>query len=223
MAPAGYGGYVQPSITDKSLYDWEHVNLLQMNYGEMTMKTYNAEFQQEILPSLNFSAGWFRQELDAVENYTVSNANAITTLYVDTNYYNMDGTFNPYFGSPYLADISPDTFKTPEINDNYRALLAYELDLTKKSGFWHYLGKHRMMALWSKQMGEQRALPLSQHLFDNGDIRYQANPSAANSIVASSNYTRIFYVGQNKGITQRSPGHLGQPGYGGPECRREHL
>ncbi|MBS0664376.1 MAG: TonB-dependent receptor plug domain-containing protein [Verrucomicrobia bacterium] len=217
VAPAGYGGWIQPASTNKAIYDYEHINLLQMNYGDYDGRTYNVELQQEILPNLNFSAGWFRQLLTAVENYTVSNANAITTIYVDTNINNIDGSPNPYFGSPFLADISPDTFKTPETNDNFRAMLAYDLDLTQEKGFLRFLGHHRLVGLWSDQEAERSTFRY-RNTFDGGDIRYQANPATAGAIIANSGITRVFYVGQDKnGVVQYAPGRLGQPGYGGPD------
>jgi len=217
IAPAGYGGWIQPSTTNKAIYDYEHVNLLQMNYADYDGRTYNVELQQEILPNLNFSAGWFRQMLAATENYTVSNANAISTLYVDTNLKNIDGSVNPFFGSPFLADISPDTFRTPERNDNLRAMLAYEFDLTKQSGFARFLGHHRLVGLWSEQTADSSTFRY-RNTFDGGDLRYQANPATAGAIIANSGITRLFYVGQNdKGVVQYAPGRLGQPGYGGPD------
>ncbi len=217
-APGGgvYTGWTTPSITDRSIYDWTSINLLASNYGTQEMKTWNVEFQQEILPNLNFSAGWFRQDLDTEENYTLSNANAITTIYVDTNLKNIDGTQNPYFGSPYVADIAPDTFRNPEINDNYRAILAYELDLTKHDNFLRFLGHHRLVGLWSRQ--DDRAHTFRYRTaWDGGDNRYQPLATGANAQVASSNFTRLFYVGQNDhGHVDYSQGSLGQPGDGGP-------
>ena len=207
-APAGYGGWIQPSTTDKSIYDYESVNLLQMNYGNYDGRTGNLELQQEILPNLNFSAGVFRQKLGAVENYTVSNANAITTIYVDTNQKNIDGTVNTHFGNPFLADISPDTFLTPERNNNYRGMLAYDVDFTKWNGLARFLGRHRLVGLYSGQDSVRETFRY-RNTFDGGDLR---------AIIANSGITRVFYVGNNDhGTVNYAPGLLGQPGYGGPD------
>ncbi|HVZ63871.1 MAG TPA: TonB-dependent receptor plug domain-containing protein [Lacunisphaera sp.] len=216
LAPAGIGTFIQPSVTNQAIYDWEHINLLQMNYGMYDAGTSNVEIQQQILPNLFASAGWFRQSLDADENYTVSNANAITTLYVDTNLKTMDGQPNPHFGSPFLADISPDKFLTPEVTETYRAMLAYELDLTKLSGWRHWLGRHRILALASDQANSRKTFRY-RYTMDGGDTRWQAAPTAANAIIASSNFTRLFYVGSNdKGVVDYSPGLLRNPNDGGP-------
>jgi outer membrane receptor protein involved in Fe transport len=216
VAPAGYGGWVPPATTAKAIYDYESINLLQMNYGMQDAKTYNIELQQEILPNLFLSAGWFRQVLDEDDNYTVSNANAITTLYVDTNAKNMDGSTNTHFGNPYLLDIAPDKFKTPEINNNLRALITYELDLTKKSNWMRWLGRHRFVGLWSDQEDTQSTFRYRM-TFDGNDLRYQANPTAANAIVANANFSRIFYVGDNQqGTVTYAPGLPKQPNDHGP-------
>lgn len=216
VAPAGYGGWVQPSSTAKSVYDYENINILQMNYGTQDAKTYNIELQQELLPNLFLSAGWFRQELEQDDNYTVSNGNAITTLFVDTNAKNLDGSVNPHFGNPYLLDIAPDKFKTPEVNDNLRGILSYELDLTKKSNWMRWLGRHRMVGLWSEQENTQNTLRYRM-AFDGGDLRYQPNPTAANAIIANANFSRIFYVGANdQGHVDYAPGLPKQPNDGGP-------
>lgn len=212
-----YGTWITPSITDRSIYDWTSINALDMNYGYLDMRTWNVELQQEILPSLHFSAGWFRQILDTQEAYTMSNANAITTIYVDTNLKNMDGSTNPFFGSPFMMDIAPDTFKNPELNDNYRAILNYDLDLTKQSSFLRFLGKHRMVGLWSRQDDQTHSFRYRQAV-DTADARYTALPTAANAVIANANYSRVFYVGQNQnGHVDYSSGLLRNASYGGPD------
>ena len=44
-----------------------------------------------------------------------------------------------------------DTWYTPETDDNYRAMLAYDLDLTQRAGWVKWLGRHRFLGLWTRQ------------------------------------------------------------------------
>ena len=58
------------------------------------------------------------------------------TLAIDTNYRLPDGSANPYFGLPFIADGNgQDTFYQPQTDDNYRAMLAYNADFTTKSNW----------------------------------------------------------------------------------------
>jgi hypothetical protein len=145
----GVGSYRYPGVTDKSIYNWEKVNILQMNFGRDKNTTMNVELEQEILPNLNFSAGWFRQDFESVTNYSVSQLN-VTTLFVDTNTKLPDGRDNPYFGLPYVLDFDADRFINKEINDNYRAMLAWTPDFTRNDGWSRWLGRHQLLGLWSQ-------------------------------------------------------------------------
>lgn len=150
----GVGSYRYAGVTDKSIYNWEDVNVLQMNFGRDQNTTMNVELEQEILPSLNVSAGWFRQDFESVTNYTVSQLN-VTTLFVDTNTKLPDGTANPYFGLPYVMDFDPDRFVNTEVNDNYRAMAAWTPDFTRNDGWTRWLGRHQLLGLWSRNETER--------------------------------------------------------------------
>ena len=85
------GNYKYPGVTDKSIYNWEKINVNQMNFGHDKNSTYNVELEQEITNNLHLSAGWFRQDFDSISNYPVAQLN-VATLFVDTNKYLPDGT-----------------------------------------------------------------------------------------------------------------------------------
>jgi outer membrane receptor protein involved in Fe transport len=144
-------GYKDYPVSDPAIYDWSNINTNQMNFGESRNTNYNLEFEQEILPGLlHLSAGWFRQDYDAVQNYTVAQLDA-ATLYVDTNLYLPNGEANPYFGQVYLEDTDPDTWKTGITSDQYRAMAALTPDFTRNKGWTRWLGRHNILGLVSYQ------------------------------------------------------------------------
>ena len=217
----GYGVWVLPHLTDKSIYNWEEYNISGNNFGNQSAEIWNVELQQQILPNLNFSAGWFRQEFEEWTHYGLGQANQAPRLYVDTNTHYLDGTPNPYFGSPYVFDSQADTFYRPETNNNYRAMLAYEMDRTNDEGWTRHLGRHLLLGLASRQ--EQWANNLRYRLsYVSGDGRFMPNltPPVPNNYSFAGNASsiqRIFYLGQNSSaIVDRGLSVIPSPGFGGP-------
>jgi hypothetical protein len=160
-----------PGVTDSSIYDWEHVNALSMNYSTQRNTNYNIEVEQEIIPNLlHFSGDWFRQDFDAMQSYTVAQQYA-TTLVVDTNKYLPDGTPNPLFGCPYVFDIQPDRYLDSTTVDNYRAMLAFTPDFTKNSGWTKWLGCHQILGMASYK--DQVSTTVRQRLSHYNGSAYQ--------------------------------------------------
>ncbi len=172
--------YRYPSVTDKSIYNWSDVNLNSMNFGTAKNKSYNLDVEQELLSNLFVNAGWFRQDFAQRSNYTVAQLN-VSTLFVDTNKTLPDGTANPYFGKPYLEDQDPDSYYNAEIDDHYRAMIAYTPDFTTNKGWTKWLGRHQILGLWSKD--EYLSTSIRQRLHyisstsDGGRFRYLRNPN----------------------------------------------
>ena len=197
------GNYRYPGVTDQSIYDWENVNILQMNFGHDKNKTYNVELEQEILPNLNLSAGWFRQDYNSNANYTVSQLN-VATLFVDNNVYQIDGSPNPYFGQPYVLDFDPDRFLRTEKNDSRRAMLAYTPDFTRNEGWTRWLGRHQLVGLYSSNQ-RLSSLKRDRWFFTDGNegstIRWLKNPNntAAGAPTGynheNTSVQRWFYLG----------------------------
>ena len=177
----GVGSYRYPGVSDKSIYDWENINTLQMNFGHDENTTMNLELEQEILPTLNLSAGWFRQDFKSTTNYTVSQLN-VTTLFVDTNIKLPDGRANPYFGLPFVEDFDPDRFVNNEVNDNHRVMLAWTPDFTQNDGWTKWLGRHQILGLASrnhtlKTFIRQRYFITDSDENEDGTIFWSANPN----------------------------------------------
>ncbi|HTX66348.1 MAG TPA: TonB-dependent receptor plug domain-containing protein [Opitutaceae bacterium] len=218
---AKYATWIIPGVTNKSIYDYESVNFGSINWAMKGAKTYNVELQQEVMNSdrwgsLNFELGWFRQEIQESDFYPLGQTNQQSTLYADTNVLMPDGTANPWLGSPVEFDYSNDLFRTPENNNNWRVLLAYEKDFTQNKGWTRWLGKHRLMGLFSRQ--EDNYWTLRYRLStDAGDTRYLPNSTVAGwSYWNNGLFDHDYYLGQNQtGTVQHSAGYFDPPGWGG--------
>ena len=217
---AAYATWYSPGVTNKAIYDYTSINALGMNYGTLGAKTYNVELQQEITSNLHLDVGWFRQEIQQTDNYAAGEANQQFSLYADTNQLMPDGSANPFLGSPTEFDYSQDTFQRPEINNNWRVMLAYELDFTKHSNWTRWFGHHRIMGLWSRQ--EDIIQNLRYRLsVDGGDTRFMPNnynvATAGIGFPANGSlFDRWYYLGQNpNGIVQYSTGFVNTSDYGG--------
>ena len=146
---AGVANYIYPGVTDKSIYDWEKINTLQMNFGEKRNITTNLELEQEILPDLNLSLGYFEQDYDGFTSYTISQLNT-ATIYVDTMTHRPDGRVNELFGLPFMmSSTAPDQFHYETINETARAMLAWTPDFTDNDGWLKWLGRHQAIGLAS--------------------------------------------------------------------------
>ncbi|MEO7413627.1 MAG: TonB-dependent receptor [Opitutaceae bacterium] len=216
-----YGTWYEVSVTDKSIYDWEKYNIQGANYGTQNANTYNIELQQQILPNLNFQVGWFRQEMRERNHYGLGQVNDALRLFVDTNLKLLDGSPNPYYGSPYVQDWQADDFSRPQTNNNMRAMLAYELNLAKNQNWTRHLGKHRFVGLGSRQLDTLYNLRYRLS-FNGGDPRFlpaAATTGAAFNWSGSSTIARYYYLGKggsNGAVTQgiETPG---APRFGGAE------
>ena len=148
-----YSSWQNPAVTNKSIYDWTRYNTNQENFDRTHAANYSLEVEQQLLPNLFFNAAWLRQDIDEASNLTMGSLTG-ATLRVDTQAKMIDGATNPYFGLPFLLEGEGgglDTFFKPETDDNYRAMLAYDLDLTKNKGWTRWLGHHRLLSMWSEQ------------------------------------------------------------------------
>lgn len=195
-APATYdfiGGnaYVAPGVNNKALYNWDKINITSPNHGEMRNTTYNLELEQQITPDLFFSAGWFRQDMDSLENYPLSQLTAATLL-IDTNKNLPNGQTNPNYLKPYVDIQDPDTARTPQTIEVSRAMLAYDLNFTKNSGFTRWFGRHRILAMAQHQEDIATQYRYRFAFSDPSDPRFVQSESA------------LPFVGATGGVVARS-------------------
>ena len=63
--PSHYATWYIPSVVSKSIYDWSTININSLDNTATTARTYNLNFEQELLPTLHLQVSWFRQEMDS--------------------------------------------------------------------------------------------------------------------------------------------------------------
>ena len=150
---ASYPLYMTAGLTDKSLYDWTSINLGAPNYGKLKGETSAIDFAQTILSTprqnLALQLGWMHEKLAGNNRSflgTYGNAGGKFQVSIDINEKLLDGSPNPYFLTPYLGYPRPGYNKSRSSVDDYRATLAYELNLTKEKGWLKYFGRHNLTA-----------------------------------------------------------------------------
>ncbi|MCC5835678.1 MAG: TonB-dependent receptor plug domain-containing protein [Opitutales bacterium] len=212
--------WFEPPLTDPDLFDFHHVNINAVNFGEMWGRTYNLELEQRIAENLYFSAGWFRQHIDTLETRPLAQQAPITIM-VDVNSHLPDGSENPNFLSPYIDDWQSDTARNPEASDSWRAMLAYSLDLTDRNDFLRNAGRHRFLGFASRHDAWQGYLRARQARIA-GDERWAPSPPRDTEnwtyALNSSRVRRHYYIGSDAQVNQANPGiaNPGVNGGGGP-------
>jgi len=227
---AKYGVWAYPSITSKSIYDWSTININQIDNTQTLGKTYHVDLQQELLPqgskwgSLNFDLGWFRQELKQTIDSPLSQSSA-TTMTVDENTLLPNGQPNSHEGSPFLDVYQADVYSTPEINNNWRGMLEYEVALQDKVPGWlQWMGHHRFLVSYSQHDDIATNLRYRPGI-SGGDPNYLPTPAAFNAVSGygysdnNAAVEQLFYLngGNNlSGHATNAPGVFNRPSFGGP-------
>ncbi len=219
-----YSTWNWAGVTDKNIYDWTKYNTLQSNFAKVRAAHYNLEVEQQITDDLFVSAGWFRQDIDQRDNYTVNQLQG-ATLGIDTNQRMVDGTPNPYFGLPFIyegAGGGLDTFYSPQTDDNYRVLATYRLDFTKNANWSRWLGKHNLVATWQDQESRRQIERWRMNFFSTDPdirLRYERNLTLTNQALWSTTATmRHYYMaspGDPMGQVTQSAGFYGNRGWDG--------
>ncbi len=171
--------YRYAAVSDKSIYNWESDNISQANFGTQRNTNYNVELEQEIIPQLlHVNGGFFRQDFDSMQSYTIAQLNA-ATLFVDTNERLSNGEVNPFLGQTYVMDFDPDRYRTSEAVDNYRGMIAFTPDFTKYDGWRKWLGRHQVLGFASYMDSTRTAYRDRLHFVDGSqEARYRlmSNP-----------------------------------------------
>lgn len=136
------------AITNPAEYDYTSINFLSPNYGKDRSDTYRVELEQFILNSqrnqLAVQLGFYREKVDRFDHAFVSRAGGVApTVAIDVNEFKIGGAPNPYFLRPYISGSEPTINYRTELNDNERATLAYQLDLSGEKNALRWLGKQR--------------------------------------------------------------------------------
>ncbi|MBL9188469.1 MAG: TonB-dependent receptor plug domain-containing protein [Opitutaceae bacterium] len=141
--------FTTPGISNRALYDWSSINYVAPNYNKDKADIYSITAEQFFLNTqrqiLAARVGWYFEDVDNYSRNFIGGNSSI--LFIDVNERLLDGRPNPFFLRPYLGASEPTIFNRPERNDNFRAEVAYQLDLTRERGGFgnilRWLGKHR--------------------------------------------------------------------------------
>ncbi len=232
VANGGYASFFLPGVVDSRIYNAQTgPNIDGTDYGISKARTYNIDLQQNILPNLDADLAFFRQEYHDLQMYPDnqhSNGNpAENALLVDTNAYLLNGAPNAYAGSTFMEDYQGDGFYHPEINQNWRGMLTYSLDLRDKLPNWlKWLGHHRFMAEASTHDDVQQNIRL-RSVINGGDgsytsLLYQLNnqpaiPGNYNIDGTGKNEYRWQYMSSPGSVNSNLPVSLyGIPTFGSP-------
>jgi hypothetical protein len=187
-----FGGVATPlynmlETTDKSIYDWTSINLAAPNYNRMRSDNYNVRLEQNILDTprnvLAVQAEWLRQDTYEYRRSFVAQQDGVpAVLQIDTNERLIDGRPNPYFLRPFIGGNEPQIYTKPSFNDNYRAQIAYQLDLSREPGWMKWLGRHRVSGYgeYREIISAPNNLRYRDQVVDNPDFINLANVSGSN-------------------------------------------
>lgn len=195
--------FSQPGVTDRSLYDWESINLAAANFGRRKADIYQVELEQFFLNTprnlLAIQTGFYREDIDDYRRTFIGAADgARMELLIDPNEFHLDGTPNPYFLRPYIGGSEPQAFRYPIENETARATLAYQIDLTREENWTRHLGRQRF-AVYGEQRDTDRA---------PRGLRYRDKVVSNNAWVSATNKTTgahtsiypMYYLGDNRGF-----------------------
>ena len=157
----GFFGTAQPlfaspaAISDKSIYDWEEVNLGAMNRQWDDTSMYLAQLDQVFINTpkhvLAGQVTFMREDSKQLQNLPTGPASVngiVGQIYADPNIVNLDGSPNPYFGRPYLKATEPFLRDRPLRWDTARAQLAYRLDFSQDKGLSKWLGTQQLLGYY---------------------------------------------------------------------------
>ncbi|HVS51079.1 MAG TPA: TonB-dependent receptor plug domain-containing protein [Opitutaceae bacterium] len=191
-------------IKDKGLYDWSSVNIAAPNYGTASSNMTRLELEHYFLNTrsqlLAFQFGWYREDTNTYSRNIIGQASGVpSVVQVDVNRRLLDGTPNPYFLRPFLTGLEPTISRRPQFYDDYRATLAYQLDLTGEKNIFRWLGRHRFAGY-----GEYRP-SITGSITSHDEGLAADNPALAGlslTNIPSSNGVHVYpryYVGDANG------------------------
>lgn len=201
--------YVQPGVSDQSIYDWESVNYASPNSQFKKADVYQFEIEQWLIKGsmhqLAFQGGAMREDItNNARSFIGASDGAPANIQVDVNERFLDGTPNPYFLRPYLAGTEMQTFKRPELNEQYKMTLAYQLDATNERGWKKWIGRHNFAGYYE----------FRQSIFAPQGLRYRDQIISSEPWMSAANLANIpgrgaesrFYTRYYMGDAVNNPG-----------------
>lgn len=156
---SGVDQYIYSLPYDESLYPFD-VSVTGngtriITYGQVA----GLSLEQRLPGNVFFQADYNRERVTQPSSDFLRGSGA--DLLADPNLYLPDRvTPNPNFGR-YFVESAPRTVVFRGKFEEYRAMLSYELDLTKQPGWRRWLGRHQSAALYQRSFSFERAQDLS--------------------------------------------------------------
>jgi hypothetical protein len=209
--PVQSGGLFKiPGTTDKSIYNWEEVNLAAPNYELQKAKSINVSLDQAILATsrqrLDLNAAWRREDQQRYSRQFIAQQDGVgNTLEIDTNARLIDGRPNPFFMHPFIGGVNPQVFRRPSFTDAYRGQLAYQLDLRRERNVLKWLGMHRAVGYGEFSITKQNSGGQRWHdmVVDNPDFLGSGitAPTPTTNLTGSAGalFYPLYYFGKTPG------------------------
>lgn len=189
--------FTTPGISDRSLYDWESVNFVAINYRKERADIKNVQIEQELFRNpthhLAARAGWNEERF---ASYRVDFVGGLTAvLLVDVNERLLDGTPNPFFRRPYIGAAQPQVIDLPSYDDVQSADLAYQYAPRHLPRWLGWIGTQKLIAHGDTRRSyndsnRYRDTVVSDHSWSN--LQRRADGNLMNRV-----YFR-YYVGDNQ-------------------------
>jgi hypothetical protein len=192
--------YQPVAITDRGIYDYTSINFLSPNYGKDGSDTYRLDLEQSILNSprnqLAVQLGFYREKVDRFDHAFVSRSGGVApTVTIDVNEFKIGGAPNPYFLRPYISGSEPSINYSSELNDNYRATLAYQLDLSHEKNLFRWLGKQRFAGYGEMRRTINGSLTARERIVSDSFWMSAADLASIASRGTTENMSPRYYLG----------------------------
>jgi len=198
-----------PSVTDKGIYDWTSINLGAPNYLNERTETITFGLEQFFINTprhvLALQAGFYKEKSAKYRRDLVGGATsqrAVGAVYVDPNQFLPDGRTNPDVGRTFVAAWIPNSYDEPLSRENYRAILAYKLDLRGEKNFLRWLGMHQLSAYGEYKEDTRRIIQYKDSVISNHPwvtTTASLGPGRAQPADNKVNTYFRFYVGDTNG------------------------
>jgi hypothetical protein len=219
-----YNSVARP-ILDKSIYDWESINLAGNSKAWDEVNTYLFQVDQVVIntskQTLAAQFTFMREDAKRMENQPMGPASVnsnVGQLQVDVNQVYLDGSPNPYYGRPYLRSSEPFLRNKPLLWDTGRAQAVYRIDFSQDKGITKWLGTQQILGYYEYKDQQNRQYTyrhtaiskdkawqqkyastlLALQTVTNTDPRYLINGTS----IVPGNYDRVneqYYVGNTVG------------------------
>ncbi|HEU5078838.1 MAG TPA: TonB-dependent receptor plug domain-containing protein [Opitutaceae bacterium] len=212
-----YPLFTTPGVSDQSLYDWTSVNLMAPNLDTTKGETSSVELEQMILQTprqtLAVQAGWFRERITTNgRSFLGKSDGGKMQVYIDVNEKLVDGSPNPYFLRPYVGGSEPAFRKSRNNSDNYRAMLAYQLDLSHESNWLRFLGRQNLLGyaeyreIYGGSLGYKDTMSSTEAWMTPDSPTFSRNGASFRA------YPRIYVGDANGSNVDYAPLGYGDPG-----------